>query len=101
MEFDERVWLSIHSMEKLCKGYKPTTLIRMIDDHGVVEAVKRLINSQKPPEGFTRLCKCNHLELSMENIIQEKEWNDLFTENERRKAKKRLSEYGYGIFKGE
>jgi hypothetical protein len=33
----------------------------------------------------------------MESIIQEKEWHDLFTEDERQKAKKRLRDYEYKI----
>jgi hypothetical protein len=95
MDFSQRVWSSIRLMEKTCDGYKPTLFMKMIEDHGVVDAVKRLINNQKVSEGFTRLWECKHLDLSMENIIQEKEWVDLFTEEERKKAKKRLLEYGY------
>jgi hypothetical protein len=91
----QRVWESIQLMEQNCNGYTPRLFMKMIDDHGVVDAIKRLINTRKVSEGFTKLWKCNHLELSMENIIQEEAWVDLFTENDRKKARERLAAYGY------
>jgi hypothetical protein len=33
----------------------------------------------------------------MEAIIQEDDWKGLFTEDERKKARKRLSDYGYKV----
>lgn len=95
MEFSDRVLVSIRLMGEKCHGYKPTLFLKMIDEYGAVEAVKRLINNPKVADGFTKLWECKHLELSMENIIQEKEWHDLFTDDERGKAKERLSDYGF------
>jgi hypothetical protein len=94
-KFDERVWASIREMSKKC-NYHPSIFIGMIQDYGAVEAVKRVINDLKITYGYEKLWECGHLELSMESIIQEDEWKDLFTDAEREKARKRLQEDGYG-----
>jgi hypothetical protein len=67
----------------------------MISEHGAVEAAKRLINSSKPSDGYTRLWELGRLDLSVEAIVQEELWKDLFSEKEREKARKRLVQYGY------
>jgi hypothetical protein len=69
----------------------------MISDLGTVEAVKRLMHRSKPPDGFVTLWEKNRLDLSMENIIQEPEWKDLFTKEELEEAKKRLEKHGYEV----
>ena len=97
-EFKKRVFDSIIIMDKK-HGYTPSELINMIDKHGTIEAVRRLINSPKPPYGFTKLWELKALDLSLEAIILEEEWKDLFSDEERAKAKKRLTDYGYKINK--
>jgi hypothetical protein len=95
MDFDRRVDHAIQEMISI--GYKPQAFITMRIAHKTVPAIKMLIHSKKVPEGFTKLWELKRLDLSMENIIQEKEWHDLFTEEDRKVAKKRLSDYGYNI----
>jgi hypothetical protein len=94
MDFKERVWDAIKSMKK--RNYTPTVFIKMITEHGEVEAVRRLINNPKPSSGFTKLWKLKALNLSIEAIILEEDWKTIFSEEERMKARKRLKEYGYG-----
>ena len=93
MNFEQRVQRAIKEMMTL--GYKPQAFITMTITEGTVNAVKILINSEKISEGFTKLWELKRLDLSMENIIQENEWHELFTEDERNKAKKRLRDYGF------
>ena len=93
MDFEERVDDSIREMISI--GYKPQAFITMRITHGTIIAIKKLINSQEVPSGFTNLWKRKRLDLSMENIIQEDDWKDLFTEEDRLVAKKRLKDYGY------
>ena len=95
MNFDERINESIREMIRI--GYRPQAFITMRVTHGTIIAVKKLINSQEIPRGFITLWERNRLDLSMENIIQEPEWNDLFTEDDRKIAKQRLKDYGYQI----
>jgi hypothetical protein len=69
----------------------------MINQYGVIEAVKRLINNPNLSSGYTKLWELNALNLSMEAIIQEEKWKNLFTDDELLKAKERLIKYGYKI----
>jgi hypothetical protein len=96
MDFDQRVWEAIHTM-KNTYNYTPTVLIGMINTSNAVDAVKQLVNSVNPPKGYTHLWELHALHLSMEAIIQEDDWKGLFTEEERKKARKRLSDYGYKV----
>jgi hypothetical protein len=78
-------------------GYTPSIFLKMIADHGTVEAVKRLlIKRSTPPSGFLKLVELGRSDLSIENIItSEQEWQDLFSEEERNEARRRLK--GAGI----
>jgi hypothetical protein len=93
MNFEKRVNEAIREMIQL--GYKPKAFMTMIVEYNAIDAVKRLVNSDKISDGFVRLWELERLDLSMENIIQENEWNNLFTKEEQEKAKKRLMKYGY------
>ena len=93
MNLEQRVNKAVKEMLSL--GYKPQAFITMQITYGTVNAIKSLINNAKVTEGFMRLWKLNRLDLSLENIIQEKEWDDFFTEEERRKARKRLEDYNF------
>jgi hypothetical protein len=94
MIFDQRIWDAIREARDK-HGYNPTGFISMIGDYGVQEAVKRLVNSSKPSEGYTRLWELERLDLSVEAIILEEPWKTLYTDKEREKAKKRLVQYHY------
>ena len=78
-------------------GYNPKVFLGMISEHGAVETAKRLINSSKPSDGYTKLWEHNALQYSIENRIQDKKWYPLFSDDDRMKAKKRLTDYGFQI----
>lgn len=69
--------------------YNPSYFERMRKELGTVEAVKKLIRKDNA-SGFTKLWEINRLDLSLESIVQEPEWHDLFTDEEREIARKRL-----------
>jgi hypothetical protein len=93
VDFETRVNNSIREMISI--GYKPQAFMTMRITEGTVNAIKKLINSNEVPSGFTTLWEKGRLDLSMEKIIQEPEWVNLFTDDDRKKAKKRLIDYGY------
>lgn len=71
-------------------GYNPKEYIRMINEHGAVEAAKRLIEITKSgtlPEGFLRLVECNALELTMEASVCNPKYQSLFSAEEIRFCK--------------
>jgi len=95
MDFESRINDAIKEMSKI--GYKPHIFMGMRIQNGTIDAIKKLIYSVEIPSGFTTLWENQRLDLSVENIIQEDEWKDLFTEEDRLVAKKRLKDYGYII----
>jgi len=88
--FENRVQNAIDKMKEEYK-YNPTELRRMISEHGTVNAVKRLINNPNLSYGFKKLCMLKALHLSLEAIILENDWKELFTEEERKIAKRKLT----------
>lgn len=78
-------------------GYTPTYFLRMLSEHGGVETARRLINSDTPSEGFTRLWMMKRLDLTVESLALQPEWELLFSDEEREKARKRLKEYGLQV----
>jgi hypothetical protein len=93
MDFETRINVAIKEMFKI--GYKPHIFMDMRIQDGTIMAIKKLIHSIEIPSGFTKLWENQRLDLSVENIIQENEWKDLFTEDDRLVAKRRLKDYGY------
>lgn len=70
-------------------GDNPNLFRRMIADHGGLETARMLMRGQ-PSEGFTRLFLKGRPDLTVESLILEPEWRDLFTPDERRIAMARL-----------
>ena len=56
---------------------------------GGVAAVRGVLTSRT--DGFSFLKECGRLDISVENLILEPEWSDLFNETDRELALKRLN----------
>jgi hypothetical protein len=98
-QFENRVRKEIQDTKNIC-NYTPCIYIEMVYTGGALATAKKLIAAQKPSEGYTTLWEKGHLELTIEAIvIDEAEWQPLFTADEIAKARKRLQEYNY-TFKG-
>ena len=77
------------------QGYRPRYFLNMVSEHGGLSAAKRLINSSNAQQGLYRLSQMGLLHVSLEALILQERWQSLFTDDERRKARERLSELGY------
>jgi 5-methylcytosine-specific restriction enzyme A len=65
-------------------------------DHGV-NVAKKLISSDKPSTGFTALWEKGRLDLTVEALVIRDEFRELFTDEEREKARNRLIDYRYSF----
>jgi len=65
---------------------------QMVYDLGGLEAAKRLVISNDT-EGFTNLLLAGEPGLTVEALILQDEWKDLFTQSEIEKAKEKLRNY--------
>ena len=75
--------------------YFATYFKRMIDEHGGVQAAKRLLAMQEIQEGLMKLWGMNLLRQSMEALVIQERFEPLFTEAEIAEARRRLDELGY------
>jgi len=76
-------------------GYTPTYFWQMVQKLGGYEAAKKLIYTKNPSSGLTRLWDLMRLDLSVEAHVIMPEYNELFTDDERRICTERLIEFGY------
>jgi hypothetical protein len=89
---DEREFVAaLRSIYDQCDalGYQPTGMLGMIERHGGIETARRLLASP-PSDGFARLALLGRLDLAIEHLVQEPRWGHVFTDDDRRIAKRRL-----------
>lgn len=96
-----RAMIDIFNRAKIEADYSPTRYIQMVAELGGVKAAKKLINSEKPSEGYTALWERKRLDITVEALVQDSKWASLFDPVEIEKANYRLQEYGYEIPSGE
>ncbi|GAA1746289.1 hypothetical protein GCM10009810_03550 [Nostocoides vanveenii] len=76
-------------------GYNATYFLQMLAADGPLVTARRLVMSSKPSDGFTALWERKRLGLTVEAHILQERFADLFTDEERSVARRRLDEYGY------
>jgi hypothetical protein len=76
-------------------GYNPTYFLRMVHEHGGVEAVRLLLKSENFQDGLMTLWEIGQLDESIEAAVLEPRWSSLFTEAEKKKARQRLEAMGW------
>ena len=76
-------------------NYTATYFLRMLADLGPLETAKRLLHSPRPSEGFTALWERGRLDLTVENVVLQRQFADLFTDEDRDLDRRRLADYGY------
>lgn len=78
-------------------NYNAMRFLQMLHEHRGLITAKILINAPHVSDGYTALWERNRLDLTVEALIIQPEWNEFFTDEERAIAKKRLLEYGFKI----
>lgn len=89
--------IEIYEAEKRETGVNAAYFLRMISDHGGVEAARRLLDKDTPSEGFTRLWEFNRLDLTVEALVLKPKFASLFSDKEMAIARDRLNQYGYRL----
>ncbi len=91
--------LNIYEQAYLQCNYRSTRFRQMVANEGEVKTAKKLIYKNGGTAGFERLYKCNRLDLSVEALVSQDKYRELFTEEEITMCKERLKEYGYVVDK--
>ncbi len=76
-------------------GYTATAFLRMVLDHGGVEAARRLLSTDEAQSGLYELWNCGKPEISVEYLVLQPQWRDLFASEQRRRARQRLIDLGF------
>ncbi len=81
--------------KKLNPPYQAPRFLRMVNEHGGKEAADRLLASGEPSEGFTQLFLRGreNLRLSVEYLVLQSPWRELFTNEQLASARRRLEDY--------
>jgi hypothetical protein len=87
--------LGIYRRAKAEAGYNATRFLGMVVERGGLETARYLLHAPTVSEGYAALWERKRLDLTVEAIILQPEWQDLFSDDERRIAVNRLREYGY------
>jgi hypothetical protein len=77
-------------------GYDPTRFSQMVAEHGGREAVRLLLKG-RDAYGFTTLWEAGRLEMSVEAMVLLPWYEQLFADDERTKARRRLLDHQFDI----
>ncbi|MCC4241140.1 hypothetical protein [Thalassospira povalilytica] len=75
-------------------GYNATYFLKMLNDRKGVGTARALLASPRHHDGYTELYKLQRLDLSVEALVLNEEWRDLFLPEELDIARNRLREAG-------
>jgi hypothetical protein len=89
-----REMLNLYRRSQREVDYNPTLFVRMISEHGGVEAARRLVTSATPSDGFTKLWESGRLDLTAEALVVQPRFSELFDETTIERARQRLADYG-------
>jgi len=76
-------------------GYQASYFLQMVLDLGGLATAKHLVMAGQLHEGFVRLWQEGRLDLSVEALVLKPQYRDLFSDEERDHARRRLEELGY------
>lgn len=94
-QFDAAMMSIFHRALNEAK-YRAARYHQMLCDHGGLETAQILLHSNNVSEGYTALWERKRLDLTVEALVIQPQWHDLFTDADREIARKRLLNYGYG-----
>lgn len=84
------------SAARLKPPYRATRFRQMVQENGGKRAADQLLASADPSTGFTELFLRGreNLKLSVEYLVLQRRWRELFTEEQLSEARKRLKSVG-------
>ncbi len=93
-EFTQELIRKTEQAAKVC-DYNPARFLQMVEKNGGVRTAKSYISRNQTSEGFEKLQMCGKLNLSMEAVVVDKKYAELFTDDEVNSCFVLLCEYGF------
>jgi hypothetical protein len=75
-------------------GYWATRYLQMLRRKGGLATARHFLRSKAESEGYVKLREAGRLDLTVEALVQQPEWAQLFTEGELEQARARYREFG-------
>ena len=94
-EFTQHLWAAVRETE--AAGYDPRRFKTMLNTDGGFDAVKRILESGKPSDGFTKLWELKRLNLTCEAVIVESKWRPYFGDDLLARSERLLRQSGYAF----
>jgi hypothetical protein len=94
-----REMLEIYRRAKAEAHYPANRFLQMVTEHGGLETARILLHAASVSEGYTALWERERLDLTVEAVILDPKWKELFSDEERKIARDRLLEYRYPLDK--
>lgn len=91
----ERAMKDVYVRAKKEANYTAGFFISMLTTYGGLETAKRLLASQEMHSGFTALYERGRLDLTVEALVVQRKYSELFTDEEMDTAHRRLRQLGY------
>jgi hypothetical protein len=78
-------------------GYNATRFLEMLGEHGGLGTAHILLQAPGVSEGYTALWERGGLEVTVEAVVLNPKWRELFSADESKTARKRLMEYEFDL----
>lgn len=86
----EQEMLNIYERAKAELGYNASYFLQMVHQDGGLATAKALVNKKTVSDGYGVLAEKGRLDLTVEALVVQEPWQELFTEDELKRAQKRL-----------
>ena len=87
--------MNVYRMAKEECDYNATYFLNMLHEHGGIETAHRLLASGTPQYGFTKLWECRRLDITVECLVLNPRFQELFEDHQLETARRRLRQYGF------
>jgi hypothetical protein len=87
--------LSLYKRAKAECGYNAPRFLQMVNARGGLQAAQSLLQTPGLSERFIALWQKGRLDLTVERLVLDREWKELFSDEAREVARQRLAELGY------
>lgn len=96
-EFEEEMYALYEEAKRPPCSYNAVYFLRMVREHGGVETARRLLATEQPQDGMTRLFMCNRLDLTLERHVLIPRYRGLFNQQTVNAARQRLEDLGHTV----
>ena len=77
--------------------YNATRFLQMLHDHRGLRTAQILLHAANVSDGYTALWELGRLDLTVEALILDSQWDELFSDEERQISRDRLEEYDWNF----